>query len=181
MDIIYILDSSALFSVQQVLTFYSPTTTESTSLFYTPPDIIAELKDQMSKLRIESMIASQTLLVKDTEQNYSIIVGQYCHEIGNTSRLSSPDKAVLSLALQEKEKNPESTVIVLTDDFEIQNTAKRMNIKFKPIRTKGIKYSAQFKRVCQACGENLLDDEESCPECGSTKILKKKRKIYSKK
>ncbi len=178
---VYILDTSALLSVQQVLTFFSESDQESTNVFFTTPEIVSELKDQISKLRIESMISSQALFVKDVDTSALTFIDDKCKQIGNFERLSSQDRSILSLAWQMNQTSEYDQVILLTDDFEIQNTAKIVHLFFKPVKTRGIRYSARFKKICVACGEVLDDSDTSCPECGSTKITRKKFGIRKKK
>ena len=180
MNQIYILDTSALLSVQQVLTFFSDTA-NSSNTFLTTSAIISELKDQISKLRVESMISSQALFVKEVDIKSLHYIDDYCKRIGNFDRLSSQDRSVLSLAWQEKQQNPNFDVIVLSDDYEIQNTAKIIKLHFKSVKTKGISYSAKFKKYCTACGELLSEEDTFCPECGSTSIKKKKYGLGKKK
>ena len=185
MNQVYILDSSALLSVQQVLTFFSDTDEHASNTFLTTADIISELKDQISKLRVESMISSQALFVKDVEKQSLEFIDNYCKQIGNFERLSYQDRSILSLAWQEHQKDNTSDVIILSDDYEIQNTAKIIKLQFKPVKSKGISYSAKFKKFCMACGEVLDEEDTFCPECGSTSIKKKKyglgRKKYSRR
>ena len=178
---VYILDTSALLSVQQVLTFYSDTSQDIDNIFFTTNDIVSEIKDQISKLRIESMISSNVLFVKDVKLSSIDFIDEQCKRIGNYDKLSIQDRSILSLAWQERQTSEFNKIILLTDDFEIQNTAKILNLTFKSIRTKGIRYSAKFKKICLACGENLDEEDKFCPECGSTKITRKKIGLKKKK
>ena len=170
MKFIYILDTSAIISVQQIVTFFSQGDSDEPNNFYTTNFIIDELKDSISKLRIQSMIDSNVLFIKSVDHESDIFIQKKCKFIGNDSRLSYQDKSILALAWQEMKQNESNKIILLTDDFEIQNTAKILNIEFKPVKTKGISYSAHFKKICQACGEELQKDDIFCSECGSTKI-----------
>ena len=97
----YILDASAILSVHQVVTFFSTGLTEESNLFYTTKDIIDELKDSISKLRIESMIASQILFIKEVMNENILFIQTKSEEIGNHKRLSQQDKSILSLTWQE--------------------------------------------------------------------------------
>lgn len=178
---IYILDTSALLSVQQIVSSFSESNKSVNNLFITTPEIIAEFKDQISKLRIESMLSAQELLVKDANLDAINFINERCKEIGNFERLSYQDRSILSLAWQESQLKRAEKIILLSDDFEILNTAKILKIPFKSVKTKGIRYTATFKKICAACGEILSEKDDYCPECGSTKILRKKRKGFSKR
>ena len=176
---VFILDTSAILSVQQTLTYFSKEESGEGATFLTTPEIVTELKDSISKLRIESMISSQALFVKDANIQYKAYIEEICKKIGNYDRLSSQDKSIIALAWQEKEQQESVKTVLLTDDFEIQNTAKILKMEFRPIKTAGIRYTAKFKKMCQACGEILLKEDTFCPECGSTKF-KMKKLSYSK-
>ena len=53
--------------------------------------------------------------------------------------------------------------------------------RFTSVKTRGIRYSARFEKRCVACGEILDEDDTFCPECGSTKIIRKKIGLRRKK
>jgi UPF0271 protein len=179
---IFVLDSSALLSFQQIITpFLEQENSQEDVTFITTKDILAELKDSITKLRLESLISSGKMIVKDVELSSAQFIDRKSKEIGNFDRLSNQDRSIIALCLQEKNKTLESEFILLTDDFEIQNTAKILKMRFQSIKTRGIKYSAHFKKICQACGEKLQEDEKSCPECGSTKIITKKLPFRNKR
>ena len=181
MKYVYILDTSALLSVQQVISYFSEPNSEIEKIFFTTPEIRDEFKDQFSKFRIDSMLSSEVLMIKAVDLEFSNYINNRCKEIGNFERLSQQDRSILSLAWQEKSKPTSDKIILLTDDFEIQNTAKLLKITFKSVKTRGITYTTTFKRICSACGEILDEGEISCPECGSTLIKRKSKKSTFKK
>ena len=181
MKYVYILDTSALLSVQQVVTSFIENNSPVDKIFLTTSDIITEFKDQISKLRIESMLSSKELLIKDADIDSVNFINERCKEIGNFERLSYQDRSILSLAWQENKMKDTEKITLISDDYEILNTAKILKIPFKPVKTKGIKFTATFKKICAACGEILLENDNYCPECGSTKILRKRTKVFSKR
>lgn len=145
--------------------------------FLTTSEIVDEFIDDFSKFRVRSMLSSGELLTTSPTPEAISFIQEKSITIGNQTRLSSQDITILALAWQEKEKDKEKQVILLTDDFEIQNTAYLLGIKYRPIRTKGISYSVIFKKYCADCKSKIVQDMKTCENCGSMNIkLKKKKK-----
>ena len=175
MSHIYILDASSILSVQQTLSSFSDS--EEAVLYYTTPDIKAELKDTFSRFRIESMISSRELIVQScSSESMNRIKFVSNNIIGNSTRLSEPDQSILALTLDLKKTISDKPVILLTDDYEIQNTASQLKLAYQSIRSKGIRKKVRWKNRCRACGTTSIDPKErQCPECGSSiKFLEKK-------
>jgi UPF0271 protein len=158
---IYILDASAIING-----FYS-----KDSLNLMPPSAVSEIKDINSKMRLENCIDNGFLKIEDVN------IDQYLQNIlissGDLMRLSNTDKEIIALAL--KYKNEGNDVITVTDDYSMQNTLKILNIKFRTVRTKGIKKTIKWQRLCKGCRKEYPADstEEICEICGSPIIRKR--------
>ena len=91
-------------------------------------------------------------------------------------RLSQPDKKLIALAymLFKEEKD----VLVISDDYTIQNTLKIMGINYSGVLTDGIKEIYNWKKVCEGCKKEYDQDYpfDDCEICGS-KIFKKRIKV----
>ena len=174
--LVLILDASAVLSVQQITSsILIDYNNEIDIQFLTTSEIINEIKDSISKLRIESLVASKELIIKSVSKEASEFIEKFSVKIGNNLKLSMQDKSILALAWDENNSKPkDQTVILLSDDYEILNTAKIMKIKFKPVRTKGIRYSAKFYKICFACGNKVQMEDTDCDNCGSLKFKTKK-------
>jgi endoribonuclease Nob1 len=96
------------------------------------------------------------------KKKVSIII----EKMGETSRLSSADKAVLALAVDVQEKKKIKAVI-LTDDYSIQNIASVLHIPFQSISQHGITKTFKWIRRCSGCGRTLSSNESVCSICGS--------------
>ena len=170
----YVLDTSAVLSIQQLFSNIDidPGTTIQ---LVTTHEIINEFKNDFSKYRIKAMISSSELKSMQPSIDALNKISIESKKIGNQSRLSSQDKSVLALALEKV--NEGESIIILTDDYEIQNTASFLGIKFQSIRTKGIKYRVKFKKICNDCKNTNIDpDETECHNCGSSNIRNRKIK-----
>jgi len=87
-------------------------------------------------------------------------------EIGDKERLSSVDIEILSLAYELSEKDG-SEVVILTDDYSIQNTANHLGLKYKSISQKGITKKFKWVCRCRGCGKKFKDNISICPICGA--------------
>lgn len=177
---VFILDASSILSLQQIFSFIDGEVENNNPInLITTPNIVRELKDDFAKLRIESMMSSNELVTK-TADSLDFIESE-CIKFGNHDRLSIEDKSILSLAWDESRKRPNQNVTIISDDYEIQNTANLLGIRFKSIRTKGISYSAIYKKFCSDCKANLNQKANSCQNCGSVRIkLRKTKKRLNK-
>ncbi len=84
---------------------------------------------------------------------------------GDKGRLSKVDIEILALALDVKQKN--ENVVVLSDDYSIQNLASELKIKFESISQKGITKKLKWGVKCSGCGKKFKEDINVCPICGS--------------
>jgi UPF0271 protein len=87
---------------------------------------------------------------------------------GESGRLSVADVDVLAVTLGVEGE-------LVTDDYTVQNLARRMGIPFRPIQTRGITEAYRFVPRCTGCGrfyEKMLPD---CPVCGSALKMVKDR------
>ena len=87
---------------------------------------------------------------------------------GEGGRLSAADVDVLAVALAVGGE-------VVTDDYTLQNLARRMGIPFRPIQTKGITEEYRFVPRCTGCGRFLEKQHPDCPVCGSPVKMVKDR------
>ena len=69
-------------------------------------------------------------------------------------------------------------VMVISDDYTIQNTLKIMDIPYSGVITEGIKGVYNWKKVCEGCKKEYGEDYpfDDCEICGS-KIYKKRIKV----
>lgn len=167
---IIILDTSAFISG------FNPSSFEDK--FYTVPAVEEELtKDSIVKIRFNTAVTSGKIKIRKPENRYLKIVKQSSKEVGDMLSLSKADKEVLALSLQLKDQGYNPTIA--TDDYAIQNVARKININYIPITTYGIKYFLHWLLYCPACHQKYPSDSNihTCSICGTRlkrKPLKKK-------
>jgi UPF0271 protein len=82
--------------------------------------------------------------------------------------LSETDLSVLALAW-ELGRHRARPVVVVTDDYALQNAVKLAGFEFMPLRTRGIsRVERGYVAFCPACGYVSHDPgERTCPVCGT--------------
>ncbi|MDO5852018.1 MAG: ribonuclease VapC [Methanobacteriaceae archaeon] len=159
---VYILDASSIIGG-----FYSK---EYINIM--PSSAVSEIKDINSKMLLEQIIASGNLIIEDiigSDEELKISL----KSSGDYMRLSDTDRDIIRLALKYTRDN--YNVLVVTDDYSMQNTLKILKIPFRSIITKGINSIVKWQRICKGCKKEYDPEypEDDCEICGSTIITKR--------
>mgnify|MGYP001024855232 CR=1 FL=1 len=144
---------------------------------FSVPSVRNELADRsLSKLRFETAAESGRLTVLEPSPQFLSLIRESSKEIGDMLYLSEADIHILALAMQLKETGHATTIV--TDDYSIQNVAKRIKADFVPLATFGIRFYLQWLLYCPACRKKYPSDYRSgqCDVCGT----RLKRKPQSK-
>ena len=134
----------------------------------TVPEVYAEVKDERSRLKLELM---EGLKVIEPGGCYVARVAEAARDTGDDQRISKADGDLLALALQETEAGKET--IIMTDDYAVQNMARRLGIRAAALRQKKSRHSVAWEKRCTGCGRSYAEGEV-CPVCGSPLRLKKR-------
>lgn len=166
MEIFYVLDASAFINGFKI---------DSNNNF-TVPEITEEIKDFKSRLVFDTALEEGKLIIQDVPATYVREVGEIISVSGDVLRLSNPDKKLIALAYMLFDKGKD--VMVVSDDYTIQNTLKIMDIPYSGIITDGIKGIYNWKKVCEGCKKEYDENYpfDDCEICGS-KIFKKRIKV----
>ena len=143
---------------------------------YTVPEITTEIKDFTSKLNFDLALSEGKLIIQDVSPEYVRYVDEIISKSGDSLRLSIPDKKLISLAYMLSLQQDE--ILVISDDYSIQNTLKIMDIPYSGVITDGINQIYNWKKVCEGCKKEYDDTYpfDDCEICGS-KIFKKRIKV----
>ena len=71
------------------------------------------------------------------------------------------------MALSLDIKSEKKEIIILTDDYSIQNVAHVTNINFESISQSGITKKFKWVSRCRGCGKKFKDNISVCPICGA--------------
>ncbi|XAT64171.1 ribonuclease VapC [Geoglobus acetivorans] len=126
----------------------------------TVPEVVNEIRDENSKLYFEI----KNIRVEDAREEFISEVKKAAQKTGDIYKLSETDIRVLAKAL-------EYNATVVSDDYAVQNVAKKLGLKLEKILQKGIEKEFKWIRVCKGCGRRT--EKEVCEICGSETRLKK--------
>ena len=166
MEICYVLDASAFINGFKI----------NSDNNFTVPEITAEIKDFKSKLVFDMALEERKLTIIDVPSEYISSINDIISVSGDILRLSFPDKKLISLAYMLHENG--ENVMVISDDYTIQNTLKIMDIPYSGVMTDGIKGIYNWKKICEGCKKEYDENYpfDDCEICGS-KIFKKRIKV----
>ncbi|WP_174590169.1 NOB1 family endonuclease [Methanocella conradii] len=134
----------------------------------TPPRVYEEVKDEASRLKLEVLTG---LTVREPDAIYVSEVKNAAQDTGDILRLSQPDIDLLALALEEKGSGKD--VAILSDDYAVQNVARKMGLDFVPLHQKRIKYKIVWEKRCMGCNRTYSEGDV-CKVCGSPLKLRKR-------
>ncbi len=160
---IYILDASGLING-----FYS-----KDSLNLMTSSTVNEIKDINTEFLLNNLMDEGILKIEDVDYANDDEINEVLLSSGDLMRLSSTDKDIVALSLKHKRDGDDVTTV--TDDYSMQNALKLLNLKFKSVRTRGIKNTIQWKKLCKGCRKEYPSDTklEECDICGSPIIRKR--------
>ncbi|MCS7144602.1 MAG: NOB1 family endonuclease [Archaeoglobaceae archaeon] len=131
----------------------------------TVPEVVSEILDDNSSL----YFSVKDLRVESASQESLKMVIEVSNKTGDIHKLSETDLKVLAKALDEKEKGNE--VVLVTDDYSIQNVAMALGINFENVIHPRISKGFKWVRVCRGCGRKV--DSNICPICGCETVVRK--------
>lgn len=163
--IIYILDTTALIYYKRF---------EGKNI--TVKAAVDEVKNKYEKMIVDALIEGGVIEVINPPINYIKKAKDISKVTGDYLVLSETDIEIIALAIYFRDKNED--VIVVTDDYGIQNVLRKIKIKYYSL-TRKIKKEVTWKFVCARCGKEysiyLSEKINECPLCGGELI---RRRIY---
>jgi UPF0271 protein len=144
---------------------------------YSVPEVEEELtKSSIARFRLRTAIRDGRLKLREPDVRALKKAKDASKEMGDLASLSEVDMKILALAVQLREEGYDP--MILTDDFSIQNVAKRLAVNYESLITYGIRYRLKWTLYCPACRKRYPPDYrfEKCMMCGT----KLKRKPLSK-
>ncbi|NOQ55993.1 MAG: ribonuclease VapC [Nanohaloarchaea archaeon] len=133
-------------------------------------EVSEEIKDPYAKIQFDMLVQSGLSILSPKDEFVKVVTDKL-NESGD--KLSGTDISVIALALEFSKKGKK--VLIVTDDYGIQNTSKSLGLKFMAMSQKGISRILKWRRKCTACGADT--DKEICDICGSeTKFVSSPRK-----
>jgi UPF0271 protein len=132
---------------------------------YTTSLAVSEVRDLENHQALLEAIDIGLINITDPEKQYVNTILLEAKNTGALSKLSTTDIYIAALALMLREKY--SNVIVITDDYELQNLLLDIKISFKPLKTTGITRFIKYTVYCPICYYTPSNPgETTCPLCG---------------
>ncbi|ADP77881.1 conserved hypothetical protein [Methanothermus fervidus DSM 2088] len=140
---------------------------------FTIPEVTSEIKDIRSKQFLNSLLKKRILEIKDVDEKTIKDTKKILRKIADISKLSFTDIKLISLAISIHKKG--ENVVVVTDDYMVQNALKILKIPFISLLSQGIKQVYRWVKICTGC-KKIYPEEykgKDCEICGSP-IVKKR-------
>ena len=154
---VYIIDTSALLSGKPINIEHGK--------MVTTPGVSSELKPGGRDYRQFQFLQEKGLDIHLPTKESTKKIIKTAIETGDKNRLSTADIEILALAL-DFSKDDDKQVIILTDDYSIQNVAYSLDISFQNISQKGITKKFKWLYRCPGCGKRFKESIKICPICG---------------
>ncbi len=133
----------------------------------TIPEVVDEIKDENSQFYFSLL----NLRVEEASERNVRRVLKFAKRTGDIYKLSDTDVKLIAKALDLKERGED--VVLVTDDYSIQNVAMSLGIKVDNIVQPKISKRFRWVKVCRGCGRVVEGDV--CPVCGSEVVVKRVR------
>lgn len=157
-DKVFVLDASAVYNGIHIFNVEG--------LKFVPECVLGEVRGMFrGEAFVEEALLYDELKISMPEEKFLAKVKGAAKETGDVQELSDCDIAVLSLALQLLHQVKK--VVIITDDYDIQNLAKHLGIPYRGVHWKGISHKRIYKWVCSGCGFESKVKLKNCPECGT--------------
>lgn len=134
---------------------------------YIPTLVVEEVKDKFSMMKLEALNAR----TREPNKKFLEEIRLIAKKTGDLEKLSETDLQVLALAREMKAS-------IISDDYNIQNVAKKIGIEFFSVFSKGIKKLFFWKKHCPTCKKYFKESLKECPVCG--RRLRRLPKIQAK-
>ncbi len=132
---IYVLDAAALLNNDNF-------SFEKKGRYFTTSAVFAEWRDFRSKALAENALSQGLLTIQDACPLSVQKSAEKAEQSG--TELSEPDLSLIALASEFAGRGEK--LVVITDDYSVQNVLKKMGVKFEGVRQKGIKRHRNFKK-----------------------------------
>lgn len=156
---VFVIDTSAILSGKPI--------NIADSSLVTTPGVSDELSPGGRDFQNFEFLKEIGLMIQLPSKNAVDIVKKTATETGDDQRLSVADIEIVALALDIMEK-PNKEVIILSDDYSIQNLASTLNIRYQGVLQKGITKKFKWISRCPGCGKKFNEQTKICPICGSS-------------
>lgn len=162
---VFVLDTTALLSTQ-----FEPGPVE----LITVQEVVDEvLYGGLALERISAALSTHTIKLKKPTRSSLEMVRLTARDTGDLPKLSKADLMVLAAAFDEFVAG--NDVVVVSDDFSLQNTALRLGLKVIGVGRNVVREMREWAYRCHVCGKIYSRPVTRCSICGgeTDRIIKK--------
>jgi len=139
----------------------------SREMFLITPSVLDEVVSPLPSFALDAAVSKGSVKMVVPKKKSVDAVRKVAFETGDLDTLSEADLESLALAF---EKN----AVLETDDYGIQNVAKKLGIQYEGRVQEGISKQIRWVKRCAGCGKTFPQGpEKTCGVCGSE--LRKKK------
>lgn len=131
-------------------------------------EILSEIKQFELNMLVKAYIEAGILNIGYPSYGSVRRVISVATKLGEVPALSKADISILALSIDMLSQG--KNVVVLTNDYSIQNVALELGIKYKSIGKQKISRKIMWIHYCQDCGYSAKIISNLCPKCGSRNI-----------
>jgi endoribonuclease Nob1 len=135
-------------------------------LMVTTPKVAAELQPGGRDHRTFELLQSKGLIIQQPSHESIQTINTTAKDIGERDRLSPADIEILALAYEIKNQM-NADVVILSDDYSIQNIASTLSINFQAVSQQGITKKFKWRYRCPGCKKQFDHEVKTCPICGT--------------
>ena len=166
-------DPNSLIMVLDAGAFINGIGPQLPGIIVTSPLVIQEIRSPHAKEIIARLSAANRLRVVAPSSDIILEVQKLLHHTRDQFVVSPTDTEILALAYDYHKKSKK--VLLITDDYAIQNIAKIMKLHYTGYGQKGIRKVWKWQIYCPSCFQKYSDARvgDSCITCGAK--LKRRR------
>jgi len=169
---VIVLDASAIINTRSIPLL------ERKAKWLMPNRVYDEVLDSFSRFRADALIAGNQLRLAAPAKETVIMIMREAQRIGARGRLSQADVDVIALAYDERSRG--NQVVVVSDDYQVQNLASVLEISFQGASLETITEFIAYKYICPIC--RLRSNVPGlCENCGTPlrRAIARKRRLLS--
>ncbi len=143
---------------------------------YTVPEVLNELKNNVIIMEMISKgIRENKIIIKNPSEESVNYISDISLKTGDSVKLSRTDLNLIALGWEFSKKY---NVIIISDDYSIQNMCAEIGVVFKRLREKGISKRIKWIKYCPACFREETDSNIiKCEVCGTRLKFKPDKRI----
>ena len=153
---VYVLDTTAILATQ-----LEPGSAERVTVQEVVDEVVY---GGLAPERLSMALSRKVLKLKKPSKQVVELVASKAREKGEFGRLSKTDILLLAAAAELSEEGGE--VVVVSDDYSVQNMALALGLQVLGIARQPIKEVRSYIFRCTVCSETFTFSVPRCPACG---------------